>query len=149
MSQDVRLGGLAPEPITLWGVKFCIYICIHTYYIHIHIMCLYMYVHVCTWERTPQNPEYIYKNLCTYMFTYILTWLNFSHLQSSLHLMQYTYGNVLSTAQNGFWTCWFWWLLELLLFFVSLIPHGQNVSLWGLFSLGETKKKSLRETLGE
>ena len=36
----------------------------------------------------PQKTEFIYKKLC------ILTCLNFSHLQSTLHLMQSTYGDV-------------------------------------------------------
>ena len=33
---------------------------------------------------------------------FILTCLNFSHLQSTLHLMHYTYQDVFSTAQNSF-----------------------------------------------
>ena len=37
------------------------------------------------------------------------------------------------------WTRQFWCLLVLLLFFVSLLPHWQNVSPWILFSSGETK----------
>ena len=37
----------------------------------------------------PSKPEFIYKNL------YILTCLNFSHLQSALHLMQCTYWHIL------------------------------------------------------
>ena len=44
-----------------------------------------------------------------------------------------------STAQNSFWTCWFWCLLVLLPFFVSPLPYWQNVSLWRLFSSGQTK----------
>ena len=42
--------------------------------------------------------------------------LNFSHLQSTLQLMQCTYWDIFSTAQNSFWTCWFWCLLVLLPF---------------------------------
>ena len=34
----------------------------------------------------------------------------------------------------------FWWLC-LFFLIVSPLPHQQNVSLWGLFSSGETKKK--------
>ena len=45
---------------------------------------------------TPKNPEFIYKKLC------ILTCLNLSHLQSILHLLQYTYQDILSTTQNIF-----------------------------------------------
>ena len=45
------------------------------------------------------------------------------------------------TAQNSFWTCCFWCLLVVLLFFLSLLPHRQNVSLWGPF-FRETNRKS-------
>ena len=55
--------------------------------------------------------------------------------------MQYTYQDVFSTAQNSFWTCWFWCLLVLLLFFVSPLPYQQNSFLWGLFSSMATKNK--------
>ena len=46
-----------------------------------------------------------------------------------------------STAQNCFWTCWFWCHLVLLPFFVSPLPHGQNISLWALFLSRKTNKK--------
>ena len=52
--------------------------------------------------------------------------------------MQYTYQDILFTAQNTFWTHRFRCLLVLLLLFVSRLPHWQNVSLWVLFSSGET-----------
>ena len=35
-------------------------------------------------------------------YVIILTCLNFSHLQSTLHLIQYTYEGVFSTAQKVF-----------------------------------------------
>ena len=60
----------------------------------------------------PKKLEFIYKN-----YVFILTCLNFSHLQSTLHLMQYSYQDVVSTAQNSFWTLQFWCLLVLLPFF--------------------------------
>ena len=46
-------------------------------------------------------------------------------------------------AQDSFWTCQFLCLLVLspLPFFVSPLPHRQNISLSGPFSSGETKKK--------
>ena len=82
------------------------------------------------------NPKFIYKKL------YILTCLNFSHLK------------VLSiwcnTPIKTFFHCFeqFLNLLSLrpfsafaIFFFVSLFPHGQNISLWRLFSSGETPKK--------
>ena len=82
--------------------------------------------------------EFIYKNLCIYAMC-----LNISNFQSTLHLMQYTYQDVFSTAQNSFWTCRFWCLLVLLLFFASPLSHRQNISLWGLFSSRETNKKKI------
>ena len=57
-------------------------------------------------------PGIFYKNC-----VFILTCLNFSHLQSTLFWMQYTYQDVFLTAQNSFWTHRFWCLLVLLLFF--------------------------------
>ena len=47
-------------------------------------------------------------------------------------------------AQNSFWTCWFGCLLALLTFFVSLLPHPQNISLWGLFFSWGNKNKVAR-----
>ena len=55
--------------------------------------------------------EFIYKNC-----VFILTCLNFSHLQSPLHLMQFTHWDFFFTAQNSFWTPRFWCLLVLLPF---------------------------------
>ena len=91
-------------------------------------------------ERIKKTPG-IYLQCCIFIVTY----LNFSHLQSTLHLMQYTYVDFF-TAQNSFWTCQFWCLLVLLVFFVVVVvvplPHRQNVSLWGLFSPGTHAQKS-------
>ena len=77
---------------------------------------------------------------------FILTRLNFSQLQSTLHLMHYTYQHIFSTAQDSFWT-WFWWLLVLLPFFVSLLPRQQNISLWGPFSSRENNKKVTQDKI--
>ena len=55
--------------------------------------------------------------------------------------MQYTYQDLFFTAQNSFWTCWFWCLLVLLPFFVSPLPHQQNLFLWGYLSSMEANKK--------
>ena len=82
--------------------------------------------------------EFIYKKC-----VFILTHLKFSHLQRTLHLMQCTYRDIYSTAQNRFWTCWFWCLLVLLLFFTSPLSHWQNISLWGLFSNREINEKKV------
>ena len=47
--------------------------------------------------RPPHNPEFIYKNC-----VFILTCLNFSHLQSTLHLMQYTYRDIFFHSSEQF-----------------------------------------------
>ena len=85
---------------------------------------------------TQTPPEFIYKKLC------ILRCLNFSHFQSTFHLMQYTCRDF-PTAQNSFWTHRFWCLLVFLPFFVSPLPQWQNVPLWGLFSFRKIKKSYL------
>ena len=94
------------------------------------------------WLNTKGEPPQTW-NLCIKNCAFTLTCLNFSHLQSPLHLMQYTYQDFFPTAQNSFCTCQFGCLLVLLLFFVSPLPHLQNISLWGLFSSRETKKSCL------
>ena len=79
-------------------------------------------------------------NLFIKNYVFILTCLNFSHLQSILSIWYHTLIEVLfPLLKNSFWTFRFWCLLVLLPFFVSPLPHWQNVSLWGLFSSGETK----------
>ena len=89
------------------------------------------------WGGTPPNWQVFIKDCI-----FILICLNFSHLQSTLHLMQYTYLRHFFHCSNSFWTCQFWYLLVLLPFF-SPLPHRQNVSLWGLFSSRETKTSHL------
>ena len=88
------------------------------------------------YEKWPQNLEFFIKTC-----VFILTCLSFSHLQSTLHLLQYTHWDCFPTAQNSFWTRQFGCFLVLLQFFVSPVPRWQNVSLWGLFSSGETNRK--------
>ena len=56
-------------------------------------------------------------NLFIKNWLFILTSLNFSHLQSIPHWMQYTYGDVFPPAQNSFRTHRLWCLLALLPFF--------------------------------
>ena len=61
---------------------------------------------VLQWRDTPDNDlpggpkdnwNFFYKNC-----VFILICSNFSHLQSALHLMQYTHRDIFSTAQNSF-----------------------------------------------
>ena len=86
------------------------------------------------WAGTPKYPDFI-KNC-----VFILTCLNFSHLQSTLHLMQYTYQDIFFYCSKQFLNLLILMPLVLLPFFVSPLPHQQNVSLWGLLSLGNKKK---------
>ena len=78
---------------------------------------------------------------------FILTCLNFSHFQSTLHVMRHSYQDTFSTAQNSFWTLQFWCCLVLLPFFVSPLPYRQNISLWGLSLSGETKRMFTRRKI--
>ena len=91
----------------------------------------------------PKNPGiHFFKKLCVYFYMF--------KLQSPLkyfHFMQHTYWDIFSTAKNSFWTRWFWCLLVLLRFLVLPLPHQQNVSLWGSFSLG--KQRSFGARSGE
>ena len=77
-------------------------------------------------------------NLFIKYSVFILSCLNFSHLQSTLHMMQYTYQHVFfSTAQSQFWC-----ILALLPYFVSPLPYLQNMSFEEFFHLGnQTNKK--------
>ena len=92
------------------------------------------------YEGGPPKQDYLLKN-CVLSLSH----LNFSHLQSTLRLMQYTYWVVFSTAQNSFWTHRFLYHPVLLPFFISPLPHQQNISLWELFSTGKTKKVAQHE----
>ena len=91
-------------------------------------------------KEGPPPKKKTLPNLFIKNYVFILTCLNFSHLQSTLS----TFGAInllrlFSTAQNGFWTCWFWYLL---MFFCFTSSTSAEVSLWGRFSSRETKKKS-------
>ena len=82
-----------------------------------------------------QNPWHLFIKNCVF----ILTCLKFSYLQRTLHFMQYTYRGffpVLQTVRN---------LLVLVPFSACAIfcftsSTSEDVSLWWLFSTGETKK---------
>ena len=76
------------------------------------------------YEGYPPKSQNVFIKICVF----ILTCLNFSHLQSTLHLMHYTYQEVFfPTAQNNFLTHWFWCPLVLSLFFVSPLPHWKTI----------------------
>ena len=66
---------------------------------------------------------------------FIFTCLNFSHLQSTLHWMQYTYQDIFSTAQNSFWTCWFWCFLVFCHFSFHLFYNCESFPFDDIFHL--------------
>ena len=80
-----------------------------------------------------------------YIYSYVFKLLSPSKysLFDSIDLSRHFF-----TTQNSFWTRRCWCLLVLLSFFVSPLPHGQNISLWGLFSSRETKKHIVQGKIG-
>ena len=90
------------------------------------------------WDGTPKIPEFMIRNC-----VFILTCLNFSHLQSTLHLMQYTYWDVFPTAQNSFWTNRFWCFSVFLPFLFHLFHIGKTLPFEDFFPSGETKRSWL------
>ena len=101
------------------------------------------YISLYIWAGTPQKVEFIDKKC-----VFILTCLNFSHLQSTLYVMQYTYWDVSPTVKTVFELVHTDVFLCFCHFF-SPLPHQQNVFLWGLLHLEETKKKLLMVKLSE
>ena len=81
---------------------------------------------------------------------FVLRCLNFSRLQSTLHLMQYTYQDFLPLLKTVFELISFdeFLLLVLLLFFASPLPHQQNVSLCDFFHPGKQQKLSHWSEIG-
>ena len=89
-------------------------------------------------REDPQNLESICKKLCIYSYMFKPQSPSKYSPFDAIHLSR-----CFSTAQNSFCTHQFWCLLVPLSFFPPPLPHWQNVSLWGLFSFGETKKNHL------
>ena len=63
--------------------------------LHYDLTDTYIFLYVRGRTQTPWN---LFIKNCVF----ILTRLNLSHLQSTLHLMQYTYQDIFFTAQNSF-----------------------------------------------
>ena len=83
-----------------------------------------------------KTPEFIYKRLCIYSYMFKPQSPSKNSPFVLIHLLRF-----FPLLKTVFWTCQLWCLLVLLLFFVLPLPHGQKVSLWGLFSSEEIKKK--------
>ena len=73
------------------------------------------------YTRGTPKMKFIYKNC-----VFILTCLNFSHLQSTFHLTQYTYWDIFPTAPNSFWTCGFWCLSRASAIFCFHLSHNPS-----------------------
>ena len=68
-----------------------------------------------------------------------------SHLQSTLHLMQYTYWDVFSYCSKQVFNLLILMPFSASAIFVSSLTHRQHVFLWGLFHLGRQKKVACGE----
>ena len=102
-------------------------------------MILHLNIALCAIYKE-EPPKFIYKILSIYSYMF--------KLQSPSKYSPFYAVNLprhFSVAQNSFWTPWFWRLSVLLPFFVSPLPHWQNVSLWGLFSSKEINKKKVAQ----
>ena len=89
-------------------------------------------------KRDQKNPRNLFIKNCVL----ILTCLNFSHLQVLSIWCSTPIETFFSLLKTVFELNWFWCLLVFLRFLVSCLPHCQNVSLQGIFSLGKQTKKS-------
>ena len=91
----------------------------------------------------PKNPKFIFL-LCFYSYTFKLQSPSKYSPFDAIH-----WSRCFFHSSKQFWTHQFWCLLVFLPFFVSPLPQLQNISLWGLFSSRETKKKLSRASLGK
>ena len=92
----------------------------------------------------PKSQNVFIKNC-----VFILTCLNFSPLQSTLHLMQCTYQDSFSTAQNCVWTHWFWCLLPPLLFLFHLFHICKTFPYEDFFHPGNKKSHLGRDQVNK
>ena len=97
------------------------------------------------YEGRPPKMEFINKIFCTYSYMFKLQSLSKYSPFDAIHLWRHFF----PLLKNRFWTHQFWCILVFLLFFVSALPHQQNIPLWGPFSSGETNKGHLGLRSGE
>ena len=86
----------------------------------------------------PKTPEFIYRNSCVYSHMFKLQSPSKHSPLDAIHLLRHFFH-----CSKQFLNLSSWCLFMLLPFFVSSLPSpisSQNVSLYGLFSSGETKK---------
>ena len=101
---------------------------------------MWLWIFCCLYCNLEVVPSKFWEKMIFKDCVFILTCLNFSHLQSTLHLMKYTYQDVFSTPQNSVWTHWFWCLLVLLLFFVSSFLISKTFCFEDIFHPGKQTK---------
>ena len=70
----------------------------------------------------------------------------FGHLQSTLYLMWYIYPDVFFHGSKQFINSILMPLSVSAVFCFTLLPHWQNISLWGLFSQGKQQKGCLAKS---
>ena len=93
---------------------------------------------VLTYKGVPPKTQNLFIKTCVF----ILTCLNFSHLQSTLHLMQYTYGDIFFHCSKQFlnllilmsYKCFCW-------FFFHLFHIGKTFSFEDSFHPGKQTNK--------
>ena len=90
------------------------------------------------WFGGTQKMEFICKN-CVFS----LTCLNFSHLQHTLHLMQYTYWDVFSHGSKQFLNALTLMLLSAPAFFCFTSSTCAKCFLLGIFFIPETRQSCL------
>ena len=73
------------------------------------------------YEEGPRNPGTFKWKIVYYPYMFKLQSPSKYSPFDAIHLLR-----LFPTAQNSFWTCWFWCLLVLRLFFVSPLPHQQK-----------------------
>ena len=129
-------------PVLLHACKrFWVCVCTPTRF-RVHVQaCVFVllwscvHVHACLNMRGDPKMQFIYKKLCIYSYTFKLQSPSKYSSFDAIHLLRRFFH-----CSDSFWTHWFLCLLVLLPFFVSLLPHQQNVSIWGHFSSGKQKK---------
>ena len=91
---------------------------------------------------TPENQNLFIKKLCIYSYKFKLYSPSFTfhliHLSFFFHFSKQFLNLLILTPFSASAVFFFFFFL-----FVSPFPHGQNISLWGLFSPGETKKNKV------
>ena len=96
------------------------------------------------WGVTQKYPEFIYKKLCVYFYMFKL-----QSPSNTLHLMQYTYQDVIFHCSEQFLLVNFDASLCFCHFFCSTSSRWAKCFPLRTFSSGETEKKSLGVRSGE